>query len=656
MPVPDIDDILEDLAKAATQYDADKIEALSRNLVDELTTRTRTDPEHSARALKLLAEANDPDRIRDVSRDLANNIRTDPTPRPDSFRNQLEQAVNEFNGQRVKELCERLKHRLRAEPDLYDEAMAKVLLNLLRRKRYFDEMIAIADVMLQVKIDTPSIRRLYAQALLDRGYTAMALFLLKDLKASCKRSRNQKEHDEAAGLIGRAYKQIYVDTENETGVPRNGRAKNRKFLKETLNKAIEAYAEVYNGNPDNSWHGVNAVALLARASRDGYRFGDNAPLDYRKVASSVVRKFERKSSKEGDWKPGESGSNKANKNPLNMWDCASAAEACLVDRRRHDDALDWTARYTSERYQCSADAFEYASTLRQFEEVWQLDPTDRYTGKILELLRAALGRTEGGQVDIKPGNSQRELATALVDDKKHFEAILGADRYKTLTWYLKGLDRATAVARIETKTGTALGTGFLLQASELSAGLREDWVLVTNAHVISDEESELTAGVGPRAQRPEDVEIVFHTGPNKGTRFRAKDILYTSGRHDYDCTIVTMTGSLTLDPPVDVSKHLPLVSSKQRVYVIGYPLAGGLAFSIDDNLLLDHDQLHIHYRAPTERGSSGSPVFNANWDLIAVHHRGGEEMQKLNNLSGTYPANEGIAIQKILSAARQALT
>jgi V8-like Glu-specific endopeptidase len=62
----------------------------------------------------------------------------------------------------------------------------------------------------------------------------------------------------------------------------------------------------------------------------------------------------------------------------------------------------------------------------------------------------------------------------------------------------------------------------------------------------------------------------------------------------------------------------------------------------------------VHYRAPTEGGSSGSPVFNSRlWQVIALHHKGGKiGMSKLNGKSGTYAANEGIAIQSIVAAVK----
>ena len=66
----------------------------------------------------------------------------------------------------------------------------------------------------------------------------------------------------------------------------------------------------------------------------------------------------------------------------------------------------------------------------------------------------------------------------------------------------------------------------------------------------------------------------------------------------------------------------------------------------------------VHYRAPTEGGSSGSPVFNARlWEVIALHHKGGKiGMPKLNGVAGEYAANEGISIHSIKEALRATLT
>lgn len=67
---------------------------------------------------------------------------------------------------------------------------------------------------------------------------------------------------------------------------------------------------------------------------------------------------------------------------------------------------------------------------------------------------------------------------------------------------------------------------------------------------------------------------------------------------------------------------------------------------------LDGRFCRVQYTAPTEQGSSGSPVFNSqNWRVIALHHAGDSKaMKRLNGREDSWPANEGIWIQSICAA------
>jgi len=38
----------------------------------------------------------------------------------------------------------------------------------------------------------------------------------------------------------------------------------------------------------------------------------------------------------------------------------------------------------------------------------------------------------------------------------------------------------------------------------------------------------------------------------------------------------------------------------------------------------------MHYRTPTDPGSSGSPVFNAKWEVVALHHAGSPATPRLH--------------------------
>jgi V8-like Glu-specific endopeptidase len=124
-------------------------------------------------------------------------------------------------------------------------------------------------------------------------------------------------------------------------------------------------------------------------------------------------------------------------------------------------------------------------------------------------------------------------------------------------------------------------------------------------------------------------------------------VVWSSPPCELDTTV------LTLDAPVGGVEACrgttarPRRDGKQRVYVIGHPSGRELSYSIDDNVLLDYDERVLHYRAPTEHGSSGSPVFNRDWEVLAVHHAGRMDMPRLGGQEGTYPANEGIWLEAV---------
>jgi V8-like Glu-specific endopeptidase len=94
---------------------------------------------------------------------------------------------------------------------------------------------------------------------------------------------------------------------------------------------------------------------------------------------------------------------------------------------------------------------------------------------------------------------------------------------------------------------------------------------------------------------------------------------------------------------------LPLIDAKARAYVIGHPRGSGLQISLHDSLLLDIDDRErlVHYRTPTDPGSSGSPVFTRQWEVMAVHHSGSSKTRRLHG-EGTYEA----AIRTRLSVSR----
>jgi V8-like Glu-specific endopeptidase len=227
--------------------------------------------------------------------------------------------------------------------------------------------------------------------------------------------------------------------------------------------------------------------------------------------------------------------------------------------------------------------------------------------------------------------------------------------------YKKGYSCCESVARIGRGVQKGDGTGFLLSKKELNANADDELILITNAHVISTDPS-VRAVFG--ALDPAEAIIIFEA-LNRNEEFGVGDVLFQSPPQELDVTIISFKddemGRLKklvkdvalykLSPVLPLASGNPLVDS--RLYVIGHPKGGPLQFSMQDNLLLDSENPRLHYRTPTEGGSSGSPVFNQQWELVALHHAGKKDMKKLNGKEGAYEANEGIWIQAIKKAFEQ---
>ena len=258
---------------------------------------------------------------------------------------------------------------------------------------------------------------------------------------------------------------------------------------------------------------------------------------------------------------------------------------------------------------------------------------------ILSLLRATILERQSGNVEKRAEDLRSELTELKSTD---LERVFGRDRYVSLDWYRRGLARCAGVARIGRERTRGVGTGFLLLGTKLHPTLGDEPYLLTNSHVVSpDPEVSI-------AMRPEDAVITFEGLPGaEHDTWTVKKLIFNSPIEKLDATLLQLDHPVTGVEPYKIAPALPDRQSRQRIYVVGHPLGGGVSFSLQDNLMLDWDQRVVHYRTPTEPGSSGSPVFDDQWRLIALHHAGGANMRKLNGQSGTYDANEGINILAI---------
>lgn len=512
---------------------------------------------------------------------------------------ELNAALKRLDREACAAACERLIEDIHAFASEMPAKTAESLMQNLRANRYFDLMQRLADALINTRQASPRLKRQYAQALIDQGQLAAARFVLEPIL------QQPAERAEALGLLGRIDKQLYVNHAN---------AASRHAA--SLQRACDSYAAVYAEDRSKTWQGINVVAILARAERDGLAI--TAPWNWKDLAAEILTTLQAREEASADG--------------LNVFDCATALEA-EVALDHLPQAMQRVRDYVGLR---GTTAFELTSTARQLGELWCLDERGPAWGAILTILRAEALRNQGA-VALSPAMLRSDL-----------QKTFGNEGSRSLPWYLNGLKRCRSVARIE-QAGKGFGTGWLVAAGDFVPGM-EGLLLITNAHVIAPESEQR-----PRsALRPQDATANFQGLGVAGVAFG--EVLRWSGVAELDYVLLTL-GSvpdgavpIPLAPaPLAFNENLP-----PRLYIIGHPQGRDVEFSLQDNLMLGQNERLLHYRTPTEPGSSGSPVFDPDeWRAVALHHAGQARMPRLDG-HGFYEANEGISIHAIRDHARQA--
>ena len=520
----------------------------------------------------------------------------------------------------VSEICDELIFHLRHRPEDIPCVNAERLLETLRANRHFDAICKLSDKLISAGRKEHLIRRHLGQALIDSGAPTTGVTVLRPLLRAT--AQDDKEHLEALGLIGRGYKQIFIDNGKVTSSP------NRKALA----RAIDFYGKGYAiQRPCNIWHGVNLAALLCLDDRH-------------EEASAVAKEL-------------LDHLNAIPPEKRDAWTWATGAEASIV-LGHWSEAEAWLGKYLKAP---DVNAFAVGGTLRQFIEVWGLDKRRPEGQALVGVLRARLLELRDGHLQLSPNDLKESAALK----ETAFERILGDIGTQSYRWLQRGLSAARSVAQVREGLERGVGTGFVVRGGDFNPSLGDERLLLTNAHVVSEDR-------GDGGLSPDDASVAFQVGAAgdaAGNEHRIAELLWSSPKNRLDASLLRLEPAIPERTPMEIAKRLPALQAnqKQRVYVIGHPGGRDLAFSLQDNALLDHEgpqgdeevgsvPRRLHYRAPTEGGSSGSPVFDQkHWRLIGLHHAGGEFMPRLHNRSGTYPANEAIWIQSVVAGAKAAV-
>ncbi|MGW0712199.1 endonuclease [Streptomyces sp. NPDC002643] len=241
-------------------------------------------------------------------------------------------------------------------------------------------------------------------------------------------------------------------------------------------------------------------------------------------------------------------------------------------------------------------------------------------------------------------------------DMLGLERLIGRNNLTPVAFLEKGAQVARAVGRISISgPGGGHGTGFMVSPS----------LLLTNNHVLRGQEEArrstvafgLQAGVDGRPLAP----AVFQLEPH---RFFATD-------RELDFSLVAVAEHGTRGEALAPFGRLPLGEEQGRIVIgefvniVQHPRGEPKQVALRENQVVDILDRFLHSTADTLQGSSGSPVFNDQWEVVALHHsavpKTDAEGRPLS-VDGTvwtpamgedrlaWLANEGVRISRVLGA------
>ncbi len=271
--------------------------------------------------------------------------------------------------------------------------------------------------------------------------------------------------------------------------------------------------------------------------------------------------------------------------------------------------------------------------------------------------------------DKKPSSKEKK-ATKAREDFRHelaeanqsivFERQIGRSDFLRINFLERGLKASKAVGRIDIRdkynNPVAFGTGFMISPR----------LLMTNAHVLLNKDEGNNSFVEFNFE--DDVQSV----PKQKTIFslRADEFFYRY--EDLDVAVVAVSptdirATVGLDHFgfIRLRKESGKALPGEHVSIIQHPNGRSKEIACRANKIIRREGIYVHYQTDTDRGSSGSPVFTDEWEIVALHHAGVIAKDQNGNIKhkngGTWTpgqdheneilweANEGIRISEIVN-------
>jgi endonuclease G, mitochondrial len=266
-----------------------------------------------------------------------------------------------------------------------------------------------------------------------------------------------------------------------------------------------------------------------------------------------------------------------------------------------------------------------------------VDTPERIAKRAARLRRYHAGQPlQGAPVAVpSPGSD-----VAAVDGRTLEQVINSAD-FVDIRFLEAGVAAARAVGRINIRNQAERVVGYG------TASLISNQLALTNHHVLPSAE----------VARRSAIEFNYQDGidgqPLQPRLFRLDpDRFYLSDKErDFAIVAVAATEAELADfgfnRLIDVEGKAVV---GEFVTIVQHPRGEKKQVSLRENRVVDLLESFLHYETDTEPGSSGSPVFNDQWEVVALHHASvaAPDHAELGSIM-----NEGIRVSTLVRAARE---